>query len=176
MTELWKEALADCETVEKFNFLAVATARDQRKTNPEFARLVVAEARRRKYTWMGDRDSGWYVDVTPEEHVAMMDRLKSIEHREQRQRMRKLLTKTKVELVSAAWEVWVYGHGDDLGAMLITDFRKRKDNRVIYEFDQVPKDLYFRLFTKDAKMTLSNIYKMFDHQLQPELRNWKEAI
>lgn len=177
MNPLWAQGIAECDTVEKFNQLAVSTARDQRKTNPEFARLVVAEAKKRRYTWMGERESGWYIEVTPEEITSIMARLDYKDRKDQRDKMRKMLRKTKVEMVSASWDFWEYGQGVDLGAMLITDFRKRKNNLVIYEYDRVPKDLYFQLFTKDAKMTLTNIYRMFSDQIGPvEIRNWKEAI
>jgi len=179
--KLWTDALAECDTPELFNRLAVATARDRRKLNPrdQFVAFVAAEAKRRKYTWIGGKDDGWYVDVTPAEREVVMEHLRKIEKREdsgkktQDAKMRKLLRKTRIEFVSAAWEEWVYGGAlDNHGPLLIMDYRKRVNNQMRYEFDRVPRELYQRLFGKDAKTTLTNIFRMFQPVAEPEVREW----
>lgn len=62
--QLWTEALKECETVEAYNALAVSVARDRRSTDPQdgFAKLVVTEAKRRGYRWVGDRSTGCYIE------------------------------------------------------------------------------------------------------------------
>jgi|SRR6185437_211883 len=180
MAEDWAGALKDCDTIEKFNGLALALARERRARNPNdgFAKAVAEEAKKRAYTYTGDRIEGFYVDLTKEEIAAVMAELDRRERRESRKRLFKKAKRTKIPMVTAAWEQWVYKSSTnaELGALLVVDYRKRKDNRYLYEFEMVPRDLYRRLFDKDAESVLENIYRMFGGQTENEVHNWKEAI
>lgn len=176
----WAAAIKECDTLEKFNYLALSLARERRRSNSHdgFAKEVALEAKRRRYTYIGDRETGSYVEVTPEEYTAVMKELDYREHRESWKRLHKRAKKTKIEGVLAAWEIWVYRQtaAENVGALLVLDFRKRVNNKTIYEMDMVPQSLYERLFQNGAKEVLDNIYRMFGSQTDTETRNWKDAI
>ena len=180
MPEDWYGAIAECNTVEVFNDFALSLARDRRKKDPNdgFAKAVAKEAQRRKYTYIGSRDNGFYVDVTPTEHKVVMNTIDELERKEDRKRLLKMARKTRVPMVQAAWEEWVFNASaaKNMGTLLILDFRKRKDNKCIYQFDMVPEELFLKLFEADAKSTLKQIYTIFKGQERTEIHNWKEAF
>lgn len=178
MTEDWVGALKDCDTVERFNGLALSLARERRARNPKdgFAKAVATEAKKRGYTYTGDKENGFYVELTREEYDTVIAELKRREHREHFRRFVKKARKTRVPLVSAAWEQWVYRGEAELGALILLDYRQRAGNSFIYEFDKVPRNLYLRLFGNDAKASLDNIFRMFGNQTEAQSRNWGEAF
>lgn len=171
----WAGALAECDSLERFNDWALPTARELRGG---FARLVATEAIKRGYRYFGDKDTGLYVDLTPEDYQMVIAELENRERKESMKRLWKQVRKTRIPMVMAAWEEWVYksSAAESLGVMVIQDFRQRKDNDFLYEFDQVPETIYKRLFQSDAKDALKQIYTIFAGQGQTEIRNWKEAV
>lgn len=179
--EDWAGALAELADVESFNNLALALARE-RKTRNKFdtgpAKLVVAEAERRGYTWQGSKDDGFYIDLTPDDQAIVFAELERRERRECSKRMRKLMRKTKIPQVQAAFEPWVYKSNaeEELGALMVLDFRKRVGNQYVYEFDEVPERLYKRLFERDAADAWKQIQTVFAGQQLGELREWRKAI
>lgn len=177
---LWREALAECDNIEKFNDWALPAARDRRAKNPQdgFARMVAAEAIHRGYRYTGDRLTGCYVDLEPGDYQMVVAELERREHKESVKRLWKRVRSTKVSMVKAAWEEWIYKaeSAEGIGALVIQDLRKRKDNRYFYEFDMVPETLFKRLFQADAKEALKQIFTIFGSQQETETRNWKEAI
>lgn len=179
MSEDWQGAIKECETVEQFNTLALDLARERRKRNPSdgFARAVAAEAVKRKYTYIGNRETGYYIDVTEEERAVVMAKIDKLDKADGRKRLMRALKPTRVKQVQASWEEWIFkgSAAENLGALLIIDFREGKDNQCVYEFDMVPKELYLRLFTSDAQTTLKQIYTMFRGQSETEARNWRET-
>jgi hypothetical protein len=169
----WSEALAELTTVEMFNQCALALARERRG---EFARFVAAEAVRRGYRFHGDRESGYYVDVAPEEYDRTMQELERREHRQCTKRLSQSLRKTRIPQVKAAWEEWVYkGAEDNVGALLILDFRKASSDH-LHEFDSVPESLYRKLFEPDAEQVLRQIVTIYKGQNSGEVRDWRNAF
>ena len=171
----WREALAECDNIDKFNGMALPLAREKRG---HFARFVAGEAKRRGYLYIGDKSEGFYAWTTPEQYATMMKELDRRDRRECNKRLRKALRSIWVSQVQASWEEWVYktSGGASLGTILILDFRKRKDNLGIYEYDQVPRELFERLFQPDAKVALAQIYKMYAGQESKEVRDHREAF
>lgn len=167
MANQWHEALAECDTLEKFNEWALPLARERRG---DFARAVAAEAMRRKYTWIGDRQTGSYAEVTPEEYAAVLAELDRRERNQMKKRLYRQCRATKVKFVHAAW---MQDHIEDVGVMVVLDFRK-KDEKSAREFEGVPRKLFDQLFQKGADLALRNLYKMLE-DVTAKVPDYREA-
>jgi hypothetical protein len=170
MAEDWDGFLAACDDIETFNMIALPIARERRRADPNdgFAKRLVLEAKRRGYTYYGSPTEGWYSGVPPADVEMVYTELERRQKRDRMKDLQKSSRRTKVPLVSAYWREQDYLDGHVRGYLALWDYRERTGNRLFYEFHDVPEALYKRLFEKDAKETLANIYRMFHEQ--PELQ------
>ena len=169
MTDIWREALAECDTLEKFNEWALITARERKVEDSQgFVRAVASEAKRRGYTYVGNKETGYYVEYTQEEVAAVDRELDRLAQKKEWGRLTRRMKPTAVRAVIAGWEerpgLPAADAVDDFGNMLILDYRRRKDKQCIYRFHMVPRGAYLRLFEPDAKIALKQLYTIFAGQ------------
>jgi len=152
----WVQAIEECKTLEEFNNLALALAKDWNrkiKGKHPFSKMVHAEALKRGYRW--DKLTESYFLYTDAERALVESSWgKERFDREMGKRWRK----TRVKGILAYWIPEAYPGVEGCGILLIKE--STPEDTINWVIEQAPERLYQMLFDPDAKKVLKDMRAM----------------